>query len=251
MIRLSMINNFLIHFTMKNLKFLTLALVMATLAACGGEASIIDADDITATDDAVVSEETTADPYSDTVDQDADNDSATLLDGDFVVTGDVNWIGRKVLGEHEGTIDLSKGNLVFENGEIAGGSFDIDMSSITVTDLTGDDNQKLVGHLMSDDFFGVENYPTATFEITSAQTTDGSSYELTGDLTIKETTAEETLDVTVAENADGTLAATATMIIDRTIYDVRYGSGKFFDGLGDSTIDDEFELQIELTAEQV
>ena len=155
----------------------------------------------------------------------------------------ITWKGQKVLGSHEGTIKISEGGLEFdEAGMLAGGSFTIDMNSIECTDLSGKGAQKLVGHLKSDDFFGVATYPTAKFDITkvSSRGTSG-SYKVVGNLTIKNTTKEIKFNADLTDNS-----GSAEITIDRTDYDVRYGSGSFFDNLGDKTIYDEFELVINL-----
>ncbi|MEL6124046.1 MAG: YceI family protein [Bacteroidota bacterium] len=152
----------------------------------------------------------------------------------------VTWKGKKVTGAHEGTIAIQSGSLDFENGTLVGGEFVIDMTTIAVTDLTGDMAGKLKGHLMSDDFFGVENHPTATLVFTTVDKT-AEGYKITGNLTIKETTKPISFMATI----DGS-AATADITVDRTEYNVKYGSGKFFDGLGDKMIYDNFDLSVSL-----
>ncbi|MEL6926318.1 MAG: YceI family protein [Bacteroidota bacterium] len=158
----------------------------------------------------------------------------------------VTWKGYKVTGSHEGTIDLQNGELVYENGTLKGGSFTIDMASIACTDLSGGMKGKLEGHLKSADFFGVDKYPTAKFEVTKvvSRGTPG-EYKVIGNLTIKETTKEIKFMTTIDESATAPIAK-ADITIDRSDFDVRYGSGSFFDNLGDKTIYDEFELSIEL-----
>jgi polyisoprenoid-binding protein YceI len=128
-----------------------------------------------------------------------------------------------------------------ENGELTGGEFLIDMSSITVTDLTGEDKGKLEGHLKSDDFFGVNNHPTSKLVITSVAKKSNGTYGVVADLTIKDKTNQVTFDLDLEENS-----ASTELTIDRSKYDVRYGSGSFFDNLGDKTIYDNFELDVEL-----
>ena len=159
----------------------------------------------------------------------------------------ITWKGYKVTGEHAGVLKVKNGNLVFDEGKLTGGSFDIDMSSITVTDLkAGQGKEKLEGHLKSPDFFGVEKFPTAKFIITKV-TSRGKAgeYKVVGNLTIKETTQEIKFNTIVTEN-NGVKTATADITLDRTEYDVRYGSGSFFDNLGDKTIYDEFDLTVSL-----
>lgn len=158
----------------------------------------------------------------------------------------IEWVGKKVTGQHNGTIQIKDANLMMEDGQLAGGSFEIDMTTIQVTDLEGNMKGKLEGHLKSDDFFGVEKYPTAKFVITKVASlgTPG-DYKVTGDLTIKEATNEIKFMAKVdAEKA------TADITVDRSEYDVRYGSGSFFDNLGDKTIYDDFHLTVNLVMDK-
>jgi len=153
----------------------------------------------------------------------------------------ITWEGEKVTGSHDGTIDIKNGYFTIENGELKGGEFVMDMSSITVTDLEGDDKGKLEGHLKSDDFFGVKNYPNAKLVITSVAKKGNGTYGVVANLTIKNKTNPVTFNLEWKENS-----ASAELTIDRSKYDVRYGSGSFFDNLGDKTIYDNFELDVDL-----
>ena len=157
-----------------------------------------------------------------------------------VTESTVKWEGKKVTGKHNGTINLSEGYFEMDGDNITGGKFVIDMTSITVTDLSGKGKANLEGHLKSDDFFGVENYPTATLVVTGA-TKNGNTYTVNGDITIKATTEPISFDLTMNGNS-----ATTTVTIDRSKFDVRYGSGSFFDNLGDKTIYDDFSLEVNL-----
>ncbi|PHN01543.1 YceI family protein [Flavilitoribacter nigricans] len=159
------------------------------------------------------------------------------------------WKGYKVTGSHHGKVMIKNGELNFdEAGMLTGGGFDIDMASITCDDLEGEWSQKLVGHLKSDDFFGVEKFPTAKFVITEVVSRGKpGEYKVVGDLTIKETTKKIKFNTVITEEA-GKRVANADITIDRSEYNVRYGSGSFFDNLGDKTIYDEFELSVNLVA---
>jgi polyisoprenoid-binding protein YceI len=160
----------------------------------------------------------------------------------------IKWKGYKVIGKHNGTVALKDGSLQFEDGQLTGGSFVMDMTSITVLDLTGDYKAKLEGHLKSDDFFGVEKHPTAKFEITRVVSRGmPGDYKIEGDLTVKGITKPIRFNARVTEEK-GAKVAKADMKLDRTDYNVRYGSGSFFDNLGDKTIYDEFDLSVELVA---
>ena len=153
----------------------------------------------------------------------------------------VAWKAYKVTGSHTGTVELKSGDLLFDNGTLKGGEFVVDMTSITCTDLEGEYKQKLEGHLKSDDFFSVASHETSKLVFTDIKASGKNSYEVTGDLTIKGITKPVTFDVSVYGSK-----ATATLKIDRAQYDVRYGSGSFFDNLGDKTIYDEFDLVVDL-----
>lgn len=160
----------------------------------------------------------------------------------------VVWLGKKVTGQHSGTIELKNGNLEFDGAELKGGSFEIDMTSIKNTDLENEEyNQKLVGHLKSDDFFGVEKYPTALFEIKKVEKKGAGKYHLKGEVTIKGITKSIEFPAQVSMS-DGKATASASVTIDRSEFDVKYGSGSFFDGLGDKMIYDDFTLDITIIA---
>ncbi|MAN58464.1 MAG: lipid-binding protein [Flavobacteriaceae bacterium] len=152
----------------------------------------------------------------------------------------IEWEGKKILGSHKGTINLKDGHFEMDGDNLVGGEFTVDMTSIKVTDLSGEDKQKLEGHLRSDDFFGVDNHPTASLNIKNA-TREGNVYNVNAQLTIKDTTHPISFELTMGETA-----AITNLKIDRTKYNVRYGSGSFFDNLGDNTISDTFELDITL-----
>ena len=158
----------------------------------------------------------------------------------------ITWTGSKVVGKnHTGSITLKSGSLDITKGELKGGSFVIDMASLSNTDLSGEWKEKLEGHLKSDDFFGVATFPTASFSITEVKKGDGGNYSVTGDLTIKGKTESISFPASVKEAGKG-YEATATLTFDRSKFDVRYGSGSFFDDLGDNAISDEIALDVKL-----
>ena len=171
--------------------------------------------------------------------------SFTTLEGDKkdikIDKSKVVWKGYKVTGSHEGIISITYGHLNFDKDILTGGSFEIDMTSIAVTDLEGEHKGKLEGHLKSDDFFGVTKFPSASLTFTKVESTGKNSYKVTGDITIKGKTEIVSFDLSVYGNK-----ANASLKIDRTKFDVRYGSTSFFDGLKDKAIYDEFELVADL-----
>lgn len=163
-----------------------------------------------------------------------------------VKASSITWKGYKVTGEHTGKVSLKSADLTMSGDVITGGTFVIDMASITCTDLQGDMAGKLVGHLKSDDFFGVEKFPTATLKIAKSIPTDSKGgYRMVGDLTIKGTTKPVKFNA-IVKNEGGKKVAVADIKVDRSEYDVRYGSGSFFDSLGDKTIYDEFDLSVRI-----
>jgi polyisoprenoid-binding protein YceI len=151
----------------------------------------------------------------------------------------VAWIGKKVTGQHNGIINLKEGALVFKNNKLKGGTFTVDMSSINTTDLTGEYKGKLDGHLKADDFFGTDKYPTSKLVFKKIADKGNGVYFVTADLTIKDVKKAITFDMNVKGNV-----ATTTLKIDRTKYGIKYGSGSFFDNLGDKSINDEFQLDV-------
>lgn len=164
----------------------------------------------------------------------------------------IEWVGAKPTGQHNGTVNLSSGELMLTEGMIVGGKFIIDMNSIVDLDLTdAEDNAKLVGHLKSADFFEVETYPTAIFEITSVEAVSDNSqasHSITGNLTMKDVTKSITFPALVTIDDNGVTASSPAFLIDRTQWNVQYGSKTLFDGLKDKFINDDISLKINLKA---
>lgn len=158
---------------------------------------------------------------------------------------ELKWTGKKVTGEHWGYINLKNGSLTFKDNMITDGVFNIDMNSLINKDLEDSEwNGKLIGHLKSDDFFSVDKFPLATLKIIESTTFKNGISEVTGKLTIKGITHPVSFK---AKKSDDSYMATIT--IDRTMYEVRYGSGKFFDNLGDNMIYDDFILDIKIVTD--
>lgn len=162
----------------------------------------------------------------------------------------IKWTGKKVTGSHHGTIAFKEGNLEVKDNQLTGGSFVVDMTTIKNLDLTDPEwNQKLIGHLRSDDFFGVEKYPVSRLVIKKVEPKGGTLYHVTGDLTIKGITKPVEFDSSISVTGSK-LEATGTIPVDRTKYGIKYGSGSFFSNLGDKMIDDVFTLEFSLEANQ-
>lgn len=160
----------------------------------------------------------------------------------------VVWTATKVVsGGHTGTVKIAEGSLEIDDSKLTGGSFVIDMTSINNTDQEGEWKAKLEGHLKSDDFFAVGTYSTAALTITEVKSTSKGKYDVTADLTIKGKTGSITFPAELSVKG-GKATATAKITVDRSKYDVRYGSNSFFDNLGDKAISDEFTLDVNIVA---
>ncbi|MFV5691942.1 YceI family protein [Flavobacterium sp. LT1R49] len=153
----------------------------------------------------------------------------------------ISWVGKKVTGQHNGTVNLKSGTLVFKGKKLAGGTFVVDMTSLTATDLQGEYQGKLNGHLKSEDFFGTEKFPTATLVFKKIAVKAPNVYTVTGDLTIKGITNPITFDLATTKNT-----AATTFKVDRTKYDIKYNSASIFSSIGDKAISDDFELAVAL-----
>ncbi len=158
----------------------------------------------------------------------------------------VNWTGKKVLGLHTGSINIAKGFIEITDNTIVGGEIEIDMTSIVITDIedkkTHDD---FSAHLKNDDFFSVDKFKTSKLIITGSNKIEGNKSKIEGTLTIKDI-AHPISFITSIEIFTDTLHSLGEVIIDRTLYNIRYGSGKFIDNLGDKLIYDDFVLQFKL-----
>ena len=158
------------------------------------------------------------------------------------------WIGRKITGEHNGTIDIKDGYIAVENGSIISGEFEIDMNSIAVLDMNEEYNKKLESHLKDPDFFDVEKFSSSSFRIKNTYDffiIDNIVFE--GDLKIKDKTIEKNIPATIAVN-DSIAEAIGIIHLDRTLFGITYGSSSFFDGLADRAIDNNFTLKFKIVA---
>lgn len=153
----------------------------------------------------------------------------------------LSWLGEKVVGQHSGTINLESGWLNWKDNKIVGGEFLIDMGSIK----DDDGSERLVGHLKSEDFFGVEKNPVSKLVITESTPFEKGAGTVRGTLTIKGVTNPIEFKASSMVTEEGTWFY-SNIIIDRSKYNIRYGSGSFFDNLGDKTIYDEFKLKVNL-----
>jgi len=160
----------------------------------------------------------------------------------------LNWNGKKVTGEHSGNVKLSDGSLAVDGGKLTGGTFNFDMNSIVCTDLTDAGyNAKFIGHMKSEDFFNTAKFPMSTFKITKVTPKGGDAYDITGNMTIKGITNAVTFPATV-KTTGNTIEASGKATLDRTKYDIRYGSKSFFENIGDKAIYDDFTVEIKVAA---
>lgn len=163
------------------------------------------------------------------------------------------WTGRNVIAgkAHTGTINISAGTLSVEGDNIAAGDFTIDMSSIANSDIENPEyNAKLVGHLKDTAFFFVADYPTASFVVTGVEAVSGEegvTHHVSGNLTLRGVTKGIKIPANVSIT-EGAVNATADFVIDRSLWEVTYGSGSFFEDLGDNLIEDNIELSLTLVA---
>jgi len=161
----------------------------------------------------------------------------------------IDWTGRKVTGAHNGIIGIKEGNFILNDGKLNGGTIVINTSTIKILDVTDPaTNAQFAGHLASDDFFSIEKFPTASFDILSVKEISNNTYYLEGNLTIKDITHLTGFEAKV-ENSKNEIKLSGKLVIDRTKYDIRFRSGNFFTDLGDTLIYNDFDLDFDITAE--
>ena len=165
----------------------------------------------------------------------------------------VGWVGYKIGGKHNGKIEVSKGQLRFVDGTILDGTFELDITTLSNEDLKDEGaNSKLVTHLKSADFFNAEKFPKATFKIEKAIKyglvgENKTKYKIKGPLTIKGITKTISFEADVFEY-ETSYSISGILKIDRSDFDIRYGSGTFFGDIGDKVIYDDVKLNISLVA---
>ncbi len=164
----------------------------------------------------------------------------------------LNWTAKKVGGEHSGTVKIASGTLEVKSNRLVGGTFAMDMTTITDTDITNEGmNAKLTNHLKSEDFFSVEKHPKSTFVLTKvapiAKAQAGQpNYTVTGNLTIKGITHPVTFPAVVKLSGDNA-EATAKFDIDRTKWDIKYRAA-IIGTAADKIIDDNFTVDLKIVA---
>lgn len=194
--------------------FATAAFFAAALASCGGEQN---KEESTEKEESKVEKSTEAGASGQFVV--STDDSKIMWEGNMLAIGGVSLYG------HQGTLNIMKGQVNMTDGVVTGGTIVADMTTITPTDDNykpeeGRSKDKLVGHLSSDDFFAIEEYPRATFVIGGS---DGDVIK--GDMTIRGVTNSEKITDFSLESVDGKMKAKGTMTIDRQKYNVAFSMG--------------------------
>lgn len=155
----------------------------------------------------------------------------------------IDWVGKKVTGAHNGTIGIKAGKIILNEGKVTGGNFIVDTTSINILDITDPDtNAQFLGHLISEDFFGTEQFQEANLVINTV-----SGNHIDAELTIKGITHPIAFDAEL-QQAEDTFSARAKLLVDRTKYGMKFRSGNFFLNLGDTLIYNDFELNVSITA---
>jgi rhodanese-related sulfurtransferase len=167
----------------------------------------------------------------------------------------IEWIGRNMNSTHRGTVRVARGSITVRDGGLSGGAISIDMNSITNTDIEDAVLRQLIeAHLKSDDFFDVERFPTAELVIESAvpvagATPGSTNYNVAGRLTVKDANHGIEFPAIISAGSDGVLTAVAQIEIDRTRWNVLYGSGRLFRMLGKHLVNDMITLLVKIVAE--
>lgn len=190
----------------------------------------------------------------------ATNNNATQGTGTYVIdpqASQVKWKGYKPTGEHNGTVPISGGTVTVADGNISAATVDIDMQGITVLDLEGDNKMKLETHLKGkdpasqEDFFNVTKFPKATYVVNSASVLNNDpdgTHLINGTLTIKDISKPVNFKARVSMDGNQLTATSPEFAVDRTEFDIKFKSQKFYNNLRDDFINDEFKLQINVTA---
>lgn len=166
-----------------------------------------------------------------------------------VVSSDVHWWGYKVAktesSSHDGTVKVKSGNMIMKGKELVGGDFVLDMNSINATDLSGEYQGKLNGHLKNGDFFEVEKFPTASFRITSVKKNNDKVYNrlVTGDLTVKGKTNKISFPAKVSYSNGVVNLESNKFSFDRQKFDVAYKSS-----MKDVFVKDDIDMLVKVTA---
>lgn len=160
----------------------------------------------------------------------------------------IEWVGKKVTGSHEGIISIQSGTIVVEEGQLLSATINIDMTSIVITDIEDKgSNQKLMDVFTSPSFFNTTQYSTASLVIEEVHSTTANQCVLKGNITIKDVQKPISISATT-KIENNKIVVIGETEIDRTDFDIKYGSGSFFDTLGDKAIKDLFLIKFKIGA---
>ena len=191
-----------------------------------------------------------------------DNSAKSSMDGTYTIdatNSQIKWQGAKPTGVHNGTVPISSGSIMVRDGNISGGQIDIDMAGIVVTDLEGDMKNNLEAHLKGtaagkeQDFFNVNKFPKATYVINSSAKIENDpdgTHMIHGTLTIKDISKPVNFKAKVSGDGNSLTATTPQFSVDRTEFDIKFKSAKFFNNLQDDFVNDEFKLEINVNAKK-
>ena len=172
--------------------------------------------------------------------QEIESNSQTLLQIN-TEKSTLKWIGEKITtSQHSGSLDFKSGEMTIKDGLVVSGNFIVDMTSISVEDISGSGKKRLEGHLKSDDFFSVDKHDKALLSIKGSKKTD-KGFLVDANLTIKDLTHPIQFNMVSIEGGYN-----ADLVFDRSKYNVRFRSGSFFENLGDKLIIDDIVLSSEL-----
>jgi polyisoprenoid-binding protein YceI len=160
----------------------------------------------------------------------------------------MEWLCKKVTGQHNGTVKIKDGFLIFDGNTLKGGTFTMDMTTISVLDSP--DNKRLIDDILSGNFFDITKFPTSTFTITKVTPSGGDQVNITGNLTVKGITKPVTFSSSVKKQGNIVAAVAKGVRVDRTKFDITFRSKTFFSSIGNMAVDDEFELTISLLAKK-
>lgn len=162
----------------------------------------------------------------------------------------VKWVGTKLKGQHAGTVSTKDGFFTYQGDIITAGEINVDMSTMTVTDIpvTDEMNAKLLGHLKSPDFFNVEKYPDAKLVITGSEKTK-TGLKVKGNLTFIGKTNPIEFDA-IVNKTESQVVTKSGVKLDRTKWGLKYNSGNFFKDLGDKLINNEFTIEVDILAKK-
>jgi polyisoprenoid-binding protein YceI len=155
----------------------------------------------------------------------------------------IEWEGGSATTTHNGLISLKSGNLEISDGKLTGGTFEVDMTSITNLDVSEAYRGKLENHLKSEDFFDADAFPTAQLIIVKATEEKENLYRIIADFTVRDITKSIEFDATLTPSGNS-YKASANFTFDRSEYEVKHRSGSFFMDLGDKLIYDEIKVAI-------